>query len=717
MNITSSNNATLFNLSTEFGFERLLSAVAIFQCSNGSEPQSNPRLRQLEERSAAQDRDIAALRREVALLKSSEQRLLEVVDRLGIVERELSRLKGDFGGLSAAVEAAVPWISCFECGFRRPKDSAVFKVVVVGDSKDRWRRLCLIEWAERFECGVSFEFLEMEAEAECEVIVPEETNGALICGGRYRLSPLQSNRTVRIGFVGAEVAADSEVMVDLRTGGGVGLALAALIGRSRDSSEFTFADMGRELRLSSDAQNGVNVFGRAEAAQTIRIVVEDNCRFIGGIWSPLFPRVTEISLPPDCKLSPRTFAGLRFSRIEVRGSASAAEALKTSIAAFDDTPWRITFGSSQSVESALSGRERDSILSVGGIVRPECFEWSSLRAFGDCAFIGARNKRIDFFPLSIFPARLGQFGFAHSSVEVVELPGSVVDLGEGCFFGCRFLRRAFLGFGVRILPNDLFAGCVSLREIRASNIEGIGLRAFSGTRSLRTFDFGCLAPSTPIAGWAFQCGGLSSVLLRGDPPRPCVRYAFSHCKSLREAAVNLAELPNCLFWDCSALEHVWMTARVSQIGLGAFKCCSALRNIDLSVLTSEAEIKTSAFAESGLVEVEFPAKLQSIGDRAFEGCAWLASVRLPRELGRIGREVFNCCHSLRRLALGDVRTWPVDAKVITKCDGKLDRLELIGGNLEDIPAAAIGTWLADDAVVVSSTFAGRRLGQFEIVSE
>jgi uncharacterized coiled-coil protein SlyX len=122
-----------------------LSEVAIFRCSNESESQSKDRLHQLEERSAAQDGDIAGLRKEVSLLRSSEQLLLEAVDRLRIVERELSRLKGDFRGLSAAVEAAVPSIDSLKAGFRPPKDYEVFKVVVVGDSKDRWVRLSLIE--------------------------------------------------------------------------------------------------------------------------------------------------------------------------------------------------------------------------------------------------------------------------------------------------------------------------------------------------------------------------------------------------------------------------------------------------------------------------------------------------------------------------------------------------------------------------------------------
>jgi hypothetical protein len=480
-------------------------------------------------------------------------------------------------------------------------------------------------------------------------------------------------------------------------------------------------DGGRELRLSVVGENGVNVFGWAETAQTIRIIVEDNCSRVGGIWSPLSSRVTDISLTPGCNLSARTFAGLRFSKVEVevevRGSANAAESLKESIAAFDNTPWRITFGSYESDESALSERERDTILSVGGIVQSECFEWSSLRTFGDYAFMGAKIVMIDFNGLSARPARLGRFGFAHSSLEVVELPDSVVDLGEDCFRECRFLRTALLVSGVHRLPNGLFYGCVSLRRIEASNIEEIEHEVFLKTESLRTFDFGCLAPSAPIGNAAFQGSGLTSVVLSGDPARPFGEDVFSKCESLSEAEVNLAALPNGLLYDCSALKRIWMTAHVSQIGSGAFQDCSGLRRIDLSALTPEAEIERAAFIWSGLVEVEFPAKLRSIGDQASYGCTLLASVRLPRGLGRIGMDVFKDCRSLRRLALGDVGTWSDWVAEMIEGGGKLDRLELIGRNLESIRTEAIETWLADNAVVVSAAFEGQRLGRFGITSE
>jgi hypothetical protein len=272
---------------------------------------------------------------------------------------------------------------------------------------------------------------------------------------------------------------------------------------------------------------------------------------------------------------------------------------------------------------------------------------------------------------------------------------------------------------VRRLPEGLFVGCFSLSRIEVSNIEEIGAFAFAGTRSLRTFDFSSLAPSAPIGNGAFFRSGLKSVVLSGDSARFCGGHVFSDCKSQREAVVNLTALSDCLFRGCSTLERVWMTARVSQISNAAFQNCSALRSIDLSSLSPEAEIVDSAFAESGLVEVEveFPAKLQSIGDKAFQGCAWLASVRLPRELGSIGMEMFNDCRSLRRLGLGDVGTWPKDAAEMIDGSGKLNRLELIGRNLKSIPAAAIEMWLADNAVVVSAVFKGRRLGRFEIVPQ
>jgi hypothetical protein len=143
----------------------------------------------------------------------------------------------------------------------------------------------------------------------------------------------------------------------------------------------------------------------------------------------------------------------------------------------------------------------------------------------------------------------------------------------------------------------------------------------------------------------------------------------------------------------------------------------ALRNIDLFALRPEAVIEGEVSAWSGLVEVEFPANLQSIGNVAFKGYVWLAPVRLPWGLDSIRWNVFKDDLAVQQLALGDFRTWPKEAAEMINGGGKLDRLELIGRNLKRIPAAAIERWFADNAVVLGAAFKGGRLGLFEIISE
>jgi hypothetical protein len=269
-----------------------------------------------------------------------------------------------------------------------------------------------------------------------------------------------------------------------------------------------------------------------------------------------------------------------------------------------------------------------------------------------------------------------------------------------------------LGSGVRSLPFSVFRGCSSLSRFTASSLEKIEKKAFCGTQSLRGFDFGCLAPNGFIGNSAFSKSGLSSVDLSGNPSLQLGEFVFFACKLLREAFLSQSNIPKGLFCRCSSLECVSLTAPVSRIGSGAFFGCSALRSLDLSALSPDAEIGEQAFSCSGLLEVTFPAKLRSIWDFAFLHCESLESVRLPRELDRLGEAVFGDCISLRRLQCGDVGEWESPAELFK--GAKLSRLELTGKNFNSLPREAINNWMANDGRIVSSPFSGQRLGRFVI---
>jgi hypothetical protein len=395
----------------------------------------------------------------VAKFSTLEGRFCESIDRLAVTERSLLEQKSDIRRLLSGVEAAVPSFVFDRRGFSHPNDRSVFRVLVMGRSVDRWRRLKLMRQAESFVSAVCFEF--EEADVESEISLPVGTDGILNCG--CNLPPDWSLPTVRIGF--ANSVDGSDVWVDLRTGEGVGKALAALVGRARGGTSFRFSDDDLEVRLTGDTENGLDVFGMAEASRAVRIVVENGCDRIGGLWAPLFPRVTEISLP-KCTLSRRTFSGFRFSRIELRwdppdrhpaGSADVMERFDVArdreeafdvfaemIEAFDETPFSATFSSGESVR-----------------------DWMS-RYLPDWAIRGDQFRRLDF---TACPRCLSDSAFAHSSLETVELPDGVVELGQWCFGFCRWLESVDLGTGVRSLPFSVFRGCSSLSRFTASRLE------------------------------------------------------------------------------------------------------------------------------------------------------------------------------------------------------------------------------------------------------
>jgi hypothetical protein len=179
--------------------------------------------------------------------------------------------------------------------------------------------------------------------------------------------------------------------------------------------------------------------------------------------------------------------------------------------------------------------------------------------------------------------------------------------------------------------------------------------------------------------------------------------------------IPLADIPNALFERCTALECVVFPAAVAAIRSFAFSGCSALRSIDLSRLSADAEIETGAFSGCGLVEVALPAELRGIAHRAFANCTSLTAVRLPQRLRSLGSEVFKGCTSLRALALGDVREHEGDPALLPR-RAKLERLELIGCDFESLARWPIAEWLADGAAVLSDKFAGRRLGKVRITA-
>lgn len=126
-----------------------------------------------------------------------------------------------------------------------------------------------------------------------------------------------------------------------------------------------------------------------------------------------------------------------------------------------------------------------------------------------------------------------------------------------------------------------------------------------------------------------NCTSLTSVSL---PAGQVDTDAFANCTALKSADLSAVSiLADRVFADCTALENVTNTEKLSYIGAGAFRNCTALTTFafpaDLVV------IGNTAFEGSGLAAADLSActSLSTVGDRAFASDANLESVLFPAD--------------------------------------------------------------------------------------
>ena len=95
---------------------------------------------------------------------------------------------------------------------------------------------------------------------------------------------------------------------------------------------------------------------------------------------------------------------------------------------------------------------------------------------------------------------------------------------------------------------------------------------------------------------------------------------------------------------------------VEAIGDRAFNACTGLSS--LRIPQAVKSIGQSAFAAcTSLHSISLPASLETIGDAAFYGCTSLISMSLPAGVSSIGRDAFVRCLMLERFSVAEDNRW------------------------------------------------------------
>jgi hypothetical protein len=210
-------------------------------------------------------------------------------------------------------------------------------------------------------------------------------------------------------------------------------------------------------------------------------------------------------------------------------------------------------------------------------------------------------------------ARIPDVAFMHSTLEVIHIPRSVVDIGDQCFMCCTRLSLV-------VFDED-------------SKLQRIGRHAFAYS------NIGCLdlpVNVSDVTGLSFV--GISKISVHSESNHLYLShngFLFNKDRSI-------------LIRNFSNEASICIPASIRSISDGAFEDSHNLAEV--------------SFEDGSLVTF--------IPDRAFHGCFMMSSVSLSQNIEIIGKSSFGSCHSLEKFEIKNINVLQkIDSFAFHFCSG------------------------------------------------
>ena len=254
--------------------------------------------------------------------------------------------------------------------------------------------------------------------------------------------------------------------------------------------------------------------------------------------------------------------------------------------------------------------------------------------------------------------KIGVQAFAESNITGIELPNTILGIGQYAFGNCVNLAA------ITIPQSVTSIAIVAFKE------SGIYNNAANWENDVLYIDdcLICVKPNTYLEGaYTIKDGTrlladyalIGQYLLTEITIPESVEYigelALQDCSGLTSLTISdkVREIRKQVFFGCRNLESITMSDAITSIEEAAFAYCWKL---NISVLPKHVryigkQAFSQCYAMPGLV---LPDSLRTIGERAFESCSGIGGeVIIPDSVTTIGDYAFEGCSKIKEVTIGE----------------------------------------------------------------
>ena len=260
--------------------------------------------------------------------------------------------------------------------------------------------------------------------------------------------------------------------------------------------------------------------------------------------------------------------------------------------------------------------------------------------------------------------RIGPYAFANlTALEEITLPSTLETIDYGAFYGCTKLKKINGIENVKFINQSAFQSCAITGTLDLGNVVAIADFAFSQNPNITSVKL----PGTlqSIGAYAFGANSsLKSVEIKAEKIK-LGQYAFTNCEKLESIEINAAVIPTGAFNECKSLTNVKFGKDVAVVSEYAFRNTGVesftIAEGNTTFLSHEGGKYLTNMSGTELMLVaptlkKFDLnndKITSIGNGAFSGNVYLASVSIP-SVTYVGDFGFSECEALKSVELGNL---------------------------------------------------------------